>query len=856
MKNKPQNTNKLPLSHIAWWSAPASEIFNRLRTDAHGLSAQAAAKRLRRLGYNRIEQRTLVQPLRLLLRQFQSPLVLMLLFAAVISIITGEWLDASIVLAIVLSGALLGFIQEYNAGNAIEQLRKRITLRSVVWRNGKRVNLAAEEIVPGDIVELSAGSLIPADGLLLNADDFFVNQAVLTGETFPVEKKPGIVPAQSEWIDRTNCVLMGTSVRSGLATMVVTATGQHTAYGQIAAKLNLRPPETEFERGIRRFGAMLTQVMTLLVLLVFAINVILHKPAVDALLFAVALAVGLTPELLPAIISITLSRGATQMAKAGVIVRQLTALENFGSMDILCTDKTGTLTMGIVQLDGALDTVGKASDTVFLSAYLNARLQSGLQNPLDEAIINYSQPDISEYQKTEEIPYDFVRKRLSIAVRKSSDKNSIFDLLITKGAFDSLLEVCSFYKTSYQEEKILDEGEKARLEQLYEKYSKQGFRVLGLAEKRVARRAEYTSADETDMTFCGLLLFFDPPKAEVTAAINQLREMGVSLKIVTGDNRYVAAHIAEKVNLGIEGILTGAQINQLHDEALWHTAELTNIFAEVDPNQKERIITALQKTGHVVGYLGDGINDAPALHAADVGISVDNAVDVAKETADLVLLQHDLNVLAQGIALGRTTFANTLKYVFTTTSANFGNMLSMAGLSLFVPFLPLLPKQILLNNFLSDFPAMTIAGDAVDPEFTSKPQRWRMDFIRNFMLLFGLISSLFDYLTFGLLLLVIKVQEAEFRTAWFIESLLTELVILLIVRTRRLAFKSRPSLALWLSSVAVALVAIIIPYWPGIAQALGFVPLPLEIILMIIGITVLYAISNEIAKYYFFKKSQ
>ena len=839
---------------IPYWRRNPEELFAALSSSAKGLTQAEARQRLAQGGPNRLNDAKLARPLQLFLQQFKSPLVLILVFAALISLLTGAWVDATIVLVIVLASALLGFWQEYSAGNAVERLRSRISLKTTVLRDGQPLAVPVEEIVPGDVVQLAAGSLIPADSVLLEADDFFVNEAVLTGETFPVEKKPGLPPVSETLPQRTNCVYLGTNVRSGSARVLVVGTGKNTEYGRIAGRLNLRPPETAFERGIRRFGALLTQVMTILVLVVFAVNVILDKPPIDSLLFAVALAVGIAPELLPAIISLTLSKGAQHMAQRGVIVRRLAALENFGSMDVLCTDKTGTLTQGVVQLDGALDAQGQASDRVFLAAYLNARFQTGLPNPLDEAILAHARPDISPFEKTEEIPYDFIRKRLSIAVRDTR-RPAGSCRLITKGAFANVLAVCTAVLEPDGSLGPLDAPRREALDAIFSGFSKRGFRVLGLAVRDIAPRAVYTTEDEKELAFAGFLLFFDPPKEGVINTVDDLKKLGVGLKIITGDNRQVALHVAHAVGLETGHVITGGELSQLDGEALVHVTDRTTIFAEVDPNQKERIITALQKAGHVVGYLGDGINDAPALHAADVGISVDNAVDVAKETADFVLLEKNLDVLRQGILQGRITFANTLKYVFTTTSANFGNMLSMAGLSLMVPFLPLLPKQILLNNFLSDFPAMTLANDAIDPEFVEQPRRWDVRFIRNFMLVFGLISSVFDYLTFAALLWWLKVDEAAFRTAWFIESLLTELVILLVVRTRRPLFRSRPGRWLWISTVLVAAVTLALPYFPWTAKLFDFEVLPWPMLVLLAGITAVYAGANEAIKGAFFRRN-
>lgn len=840
------------LSNSPYWSWPIEDLFRRLQSSPHGLSSQAAEEKLSHIGPNRLQSHEQLTPLALLLNQFKSPLVLILVFAAFVSLITGEWMDATIVLLIVVSSAILGFMQEYKASNAVEKLRSQVTLKVKALRDGKPQTILAEAVVPGDIVLLSAGCMIPADGVLIQADDFFVNQAVLTGETFPVEKKPGVVSEKASLSERTNSVYMGTNVRSGSARVLICETGAHTAYGQIAKSLTLRPPETEFERGVHRFGGMLSQVMLVFVLVIFAINVYLKKPVIDSLLFAAALAVGMTPELLPAIISITLSKGAQNMARRGVIVRQLASIENFGSMDVLCTDKTGTLTLGVVKLDGALDAEGNPSETVFLLAYLNAYFQTGLSNPLDEAILSQSKPDIAHFVKTEEIPYDFVRKRLSIAVQDASRDSRTYTL-ITKGALDKIIEVCTRVQENGQS-LPLDDSLKKRLQGNFAGWSDQGFRVLGLATKEVAPRPEYPVEAESEMTFAGFLLFFDPPKPGVDKAVQDLMNLGVSLKVITGDNQRVALHVAQKTGMRVTGVLTGGEINDLRDEALWRQANQVNLFAEVDPNQKERIITALRKTGHVVGYIGDGINDAPALHTADVGISVEDAVDVAREAADFVLLKQDLDVLREGIQLGRQTFANTLKYIFTTTSANFGNMFSMAGLSLFIPFLPLLPKQILLNNFMSDIPAMTIADDAVDPEMVDRPRRWDVSFIRNFMVVFGLISSAFDYITFGLLLLVLKTSEEQFRTGWFVESLLTELFILLIVRTRRPFFKSNPGKLMRVSALLVGIAGVALPYLPVVATVFGFVPLPLPMMLMLLAVAALYGVTNEVAKRIFYNK--
>jgi Mg2+-importing ATPase len=836
----------------AYWSRAPEQLLAALRTTNKGLEPADVKQRLMRYGLNTIKAQQQTTALGLFLNQFKSPLVLILIFAAVVSLVVGEWTDASIVLAVVLGSTVLGFAQEYRASSAVEKLRSRITIKSSVLRGGQPQMLPSEQVVPGDVVLLSAGSLIPADGVVLAANDFFVNQAVLTGETFPVEKQPGTVPANASLAERTNSVFMGTSVRSGTAQMLLVQTGKATVFGQIALRLSLRRLETEFERGIHRFGNLLTQVMLVMVIIVLAVNLFLAKPLIDSLLFSLALAVGLAPELLPAIISITLSHGAQRMAKRGVIVRHLNSIENFGSMDVLCTDKTGTLTEGVVRLDGALDTTGQPSKAVLRYAYLNAHFQTGMNNPLDEAIQAYALqagPDISTEQKVDEIPYDFVRKRLSVVTAGPQGERT----LITKGALDNVLSICDSVQTG-EGVRPLDAARRAGIEQRFSEWSAKGFRVLGVATKTVDGRPEaYARADENALAFAGFLLFFDPPKSDVQQVIADLAKRGVQIKLVTGDNQKVARHVAEAVKLQVTGVLTGSELADLRDEALWHLAERTTIFAEVDPNQKERIILALRKTGHVVGYMGDGINDAPALHAADVSLSVDTAVDVAKDAADFVLLKTDLGILREGIDEGRRTFANTLKYILTTTSANFGNMFSMAGASMFLPFLPLLASQILLNNFLSDIPGITIAGDNVDPEWVEKPRRWNTKFIRNYMVLFGLVSSLFDFLTFGILLFLFRAAPVEFRTGWFIESLLTELVIALVVRTRHPFFRSRPGTLLLVSTLVFIGVTLVLPYLP-FSSLFGFIPLPAPLMLTMLGLTAFYVLAAELAKKYFYSR--
>jgi Mg2+-importing ATPase len=841
-----------PLDALAqYWSRPADQVLETLQSSPSGLRQPVAAERLQVHGPNTLTPAGRVTGLTLLGNQFKSPLVLILVFAATISILVGDWHNAIIVLTIVLGSATLGFIQEYRASDAIEKLRSTLTLKSLVIRGGQEQEIPSSEIVPGDIVLLSAGSLVPADGLVVEAHDLFVNQAVLTGEVYPVEKRPGTVEHDATLIGRVNCVFMGTNVRSGTARVLIVHTAKETVFGQIAERLKLRPPQTEFERGVQGFGFLLTRVMLVIVVVVLCVNILHEKPALDSLLFALALAVGLTPELLPAIISITLAHGAVRMAKSGVLVRRLSAIENFGSMQVLCTDKTGTLTEGTVLLSAALDADGQQSALVLRYAYLNALFETGLSNPLDDALRlagQHANLETAQARKLDEIPYDFIRKRLSIVVDDGSGQAT----LITKGALENVLQTCSAVQHAHGSHP-LDDAARDDVHGRFRHWSGQGFRVLGVAVKHVETRAAYSREDEHEQTFVGFLLFFDPPKCDAAATIADLQSRGVELKVITGDNPLVTQHIAQAVNLPVKGLLTGREIQSLGDEALWYAAERTTIFAEVDPHQKERIILALKQIGFIVGYLGDGINDAPALHAADVGISVNTAVDVARDAADLVLLRPDLDILRDGIDDGRRTFANTLKYILATASANFGNMFSLAAASFMLPFLPLLAAQILLNNFLSDIPAATIAGDNVDPEWVAAPRRWNNRFVSRYMVLFGLVSSIFDFLTFGTLLFVFNASVEMFRTGWFVESLLTELVIALVVRTRRPFFRSRPGTLLLASTLVVTMVALVLPYLP-VSSLLGFVPLPAPLLLMLIGITCLYVVATEIAKSFFYAR--
>ncbi len=835
----------------AFWSIPSSDLIKQLDSSIGGLTSEEGRRRLESIGSNVLRKKKRTDSLTLFVSQFKSPIIIILLFASALSFFLSDQADALIILGIVLASGILGFWQERGAADALAKLLAMVQIKASVLRDGAAVSISIEEIVPGDMVLLSAGDNVPGDCRLLTSRDLFMDEATLTGETYPVEKIEGTVPADTPLAKRTNALFMGTHVVSGKATALVVKTGKSTEFGNISERLRFRSPETEFERGVRRFGYFLMEITLVLVLGIFAINVSLQRPVLDSFLFSLALAVGLTPQLLPAIISINLAHGAKKMAEKRVIVKRLASIENFGSMNILCSDKTGTLTQGVAHVYSSCDIQGKENEKVRLYSYLNSAYQTGFVNPIDEAVRTHSRSDTSEYRRLDELPYDFVRKRLSMLVGYRGGS-----IMIVKGAFNNVLEICKFAETpegSLQDLSAL----RGDIQRQYEGFGAKGLRVLGVAYKNMGAATIISKKDEEDLVFLGFLVLFDPPKDGVLAAIKNLAKLGVSLKVITGDNKLTAAYIVRQVGIEAPTIITGGDIRNMTDEALAKRVGSIDIFAEVEPNQKERIIIAMRKAGHVVGYMGDGINDASALHASDVGISVDTAVDVAKDAADIVLLDKDLEVLAEGVKQGRTTFANTLKYVFMATRANFGNMFSMAGASLFLSFLPLLPKQVLLTNLMTDFPEMAIANDNVDPEMVEKPRRWDIRFIRRFMLTFGLISSIFDYITFAVLLILFSSLpssefEGLFRTGWFVESVISASIIVLVIRTRRSFLKSRPGKYLGRATLVVVAVTMAIPFvLPTVL--FNFQPLPLYFYAILGGIVALYILEAEIAKHYFYQ---
>jgi Mg2+-importing ATPase len=831
---------------------PLDELLITLDSDGSGLSSEEAARRLVAHGANSLAPPAQGGALRLLLRQFTSPIILILSGAALLSFVLDSPTDGLIILVIVLVSGLLGFWQENGAAGAVAQLLRSVQTTARVRRDGSDQEIPVAAVVPGDLLVLSAGAGIPADCRLLEERDLSLNEATLTGESFPVSKHPVAVAADAPLAQRTNMLYLGTHVVSGSGTALVVHTGSATQFASIAARLRHRSPETDFERGVRRFGALLLEVTLVLVIAIFAVNVFLERPVVDSFLFALALGVGLTPQLLPAIISVNLAQGARRMAMRKVIVKRLSSIENFGSMAILCSDKTGTLTEGSARVQRSCGIDGAPDPAVLHHAAVNAGFETGFSNPIDAAIREADGVDLADWSKLDEIPFDFGRKRLSVLARHGDTP-----VMITKGAFLKVLEVCDRAEAADGSTRPLAEVE-PRLRSLYAEWSAEGYRVLGVAVRRwpaegsqVPRRVR--PQDEAGMAFLGLLALSDPLRPGVQATVAELERLGVRLKMISGDNALVAARVGREAGLRNPQVLTGAQLQQLSDIALPVRAEEVDVFAEIEPSQKERLIHALRRAGHVVGYLGDGINDAPALHAADVGLSVQGAVDVAKEAADIVLLEPDLAVLLAGIREGRRTFANTLKYVFMATSANFGNMFSMAGASLLLPFLPLLPKQILLTNLLTDLPEMTIATDRVDPDWIERPHRWSLPFIRRFMVTFGLVSSVFDYLTFAALLWVLKADAAQFRTGWFVESVISAASIVLVIRTRGPLFRSRPSRALVGATGLVVALTLPLP-WTPLGHLFGFVPVPPAFLLLLGLILIAYVACAELAKGWFYRR--
>ncbi len=830
---------------------PLADLFQRLHSTKTGLQASDAAAILETVGPNRIATAKRTSLLTDFIGRFSNPLVLILLFAAGVSASTGDVPSFVIISTIVLISVILDVTQERQAQNAAERLRAQVSLSAKALRDGKPVDVPAVEIVPGDVVLLAAGDLVPADARLIESRDLYVDEALLTGEPYPAEKNVGEATGAARGTAfAPDLVFMGSSVVSGTAKALVLATGRRAQLGSIASALQKPPPPTAFAVAIQRFGMMIVQATIFLVLFVVLVNHIFHRPLLESFLFALALAVGLTPELLPMIVSVTLAHGAIRLSRKDVIVKRQSAIDDLGAMDVFCSDKTGTLTEARIKLVREVDLSGQDSGAVMQMAQLNAAFETGLKSPLDEAILASGKIDLADWRKIDEVPFDFERRRVSILVEGGGRR-----LLIVKGAPEDILGHAASYEQRGALPRPLDAAARKTAEATFNGLGAEGHRVLGVAWREVeADREKANIADERDLTFAGFLAFLDPPKAGAREALSALASLGVALKVVTGDNEQCTRHVCGELGLKVVGTLTGPEIANLTDEALLARVDDTTLFCRVTPPQKSRVISALRRRGHVVGYLGDGINDAPSLHAADVGFSVDTAVDVAKEAAAMILLRKDLGVLADGVREGRKTFMNILKYMMMGTSSNFGNMFSMAGGVLFLPFLPMLPTQILLNNLLYDLSEAMIPLDRVSDSMVARPRRWDLDIVRKFMFVFGPLSSIFDFATFGLLLWVFHASEKLFQTGWFIESLATQTLVIFIIRTAH-PLRDPPHPALAASTLFAFAVAVALPYSP-LGPWLGFVPPPAALMGALALVAVAYLVLVFFVKRWFYKRYQ
>lgn len=813
--------------------APWSLTLEDLLKYGSGLSSKEAHHRLKEYGPNLFKVKKSSSSFALLISQFKSPLILLFLFTAILSAFLKEHTNTILIFIIVSISIFLGFLQERKAVHIIEKLISIVKVKSEVLRDGEKKNIDNEHIVVGDIILFNAGDIIPADAVLLESKDLYVDESMLTGEPLAVEKKEGPLPIDTPINKRINFLFMGSHVVSGFAKALIVATSTNTEFGKVIQTLKAHMPITDFEKSIKEFSIFLMKVTVILIISIFIFNIFLHRPIITSILFSLALAIGLSPQLLPAITSVNLAHGAQHMKHKKVIIKRLSSIENFGSMNLLCADKTGTLTEGKIKVHSTFSFSDQ--EKLALYSYLNAKFQSGYKNPIDDAILNNYSYDTSEYEKIDELPYDFSRKRLTILL-----KHKDHFLNISKGALTQILQICTTVEIDNKIEPLNDHL--PMIMKKYEELASQGFKIIAIAHS--------SKELETNMTFIGFLIFYDPLKKDVLSTIKQLNKYKINLKIITGDNRFSALYIGKKLDLD-SSILTGSEIMKMQDDELQNSIEKIHIFCEIEPSQKERLIRSFKKT-HVVGYLGDGINDASALHTADIGISVNSATDAARDAADIVLLDKNLSVLLDGIKEGRKTFANTLKYIFMATSANFGNMFSMAGISVFLKFLPLMPEQILLMNLFTDVPEMTIASDSVDSEIVEKPIKMDLNFIAKFMLVFGLISSIFDFATFGSLIYLFHADQFQFRTAWFIESVISASMIVLVIRTKKLFFKSRPSFPLMIATFSIFILTILLPYSP-LGTFFQFVKLPLSFYLILTAILILYIFFAEIAKAIFYK---
>ena len=822
------------------------ELFSALSTSQKGLSSEEAAKRAEEYGFNepsRKKKRAVVVEA---LSKFLNPLVIVLLVIGTFSFFFGEKASAFIVFVLVLVSVGITFFQERKSNKEAEKLSELVRTNVTVYRDGNSAEIPIKELVPGDIVDLFAGDMIPADMRIISAKDLFVNQATLTGESMPVEKLTGNKKKTGAAADAENIAFMGSSVVSGTALGAVIKTGSYTQFGNLAVRLATMTVQTSFEKGVNRFVAIMIRAMVALVISIFAINAFFKGDLVEAFLFAIAVAVGLAPEMLPLIVTLNLSKGAIAMSRKQVIVKRLNSIQNFGAMDVLCTDKTGTLTMDQIILEKYCDVVKEPDEEVLKFAFLNSFYQTGLKNLLDKAVLNRSHGLKDElekkYSKADEIPFDFQRRIMSVVVQSGGKYT-----LISKGAPEEIFKRCAKYELDgdlFDLEPLI----MADLKEEYDNLSKDGFRVIAIAYKHIEyAQDKFSKGDESGLVLKGYVAFLDPPKDSTKSTLDQIKKLGIEVKVLTGDNELVTRKICSQVGLDIFGLATGEQVETLSDEELREIVKVTTVFARLSPVQKERIVRALHDNGRIVGFMGDGINDALALKAADVGISVNNAADIAKESADIILLQKDLGVLEDGVVEGRRTFGNIVKYIKMGSSSNFGNMFSMTGSSLLLPFLPMAPIQVLLNNFLYDMSQTAIPTDEVDSDYIKKPRKWNVQSIQRFMVRIGPISSIFDYLTFGLMWFVFGCNNAQdpakvnlFQTGWFIESLVSQTLVIYVIRTGKIPLiQSRPSRFLVFSTLSVIAAGIILPFTP-LASKLHFAVLPPKYFLYLAAMMVAY----------------
>jgi P-type Mg2+ transporter len=830
-----------PSGSIKSLTLPLAPEVPPLVAGGEGLTVAEAARRLVQFGPNLVETGGHFRLLRTGLGLLANPLVVILLVASVVSGIVGETLSAAIIVTIVLLSVALDFFQSFHSEQAASRLQSLVTLTAGVVRDGQLTEVPMRDVVPGDLLELRAGDLLPADATLLSAVTLSVDQAALTGESLPVEKHVGDGPDGQ--------LFAGTSVVSGVGQALVTATGAHTQFGAIAHALVEKAPQTEYERGARSFGLVIMRTVVGLVLFVFLVSAVLHHDALQSLLFALALAVGLTPEFLPMIMTVTLAAGAQRMAHGKVIVKHLSAIENLGTMDVLCSDKTGTLTLGALTMQSAVDVLGTPSDDVLRWACINSALETGVRSPLDAALLAHEHPAIAAYSKRAELPFDFERRRVSVLVSGPEGVQ-----VLTKGAPESMLSACIAMDGARGPIPLAAAHLQSAID-TYERLSRSGYHVLGVARKAVASdKQTLTAEDERDLVLCGFVAFEDPPDASAAEVVAALRQSGVAIKILTGDGELVTRTVCAQVGLKTDRLVLGDELDRLSDSALMVVVEQTDVFARVNPSQKNRLIRTLKRNHHVVGYIGDGINDAPSLHSADVGISVSNGVDVAKAAADVILLEKSLAAIYRGVVEGRRSFGNITKYVLMGTSSNFGNMLSMAVAAAVLPFLPLLPAQILRNNFLYDLSQLSIPTDNVDPSWVARPRKWDTGMIQRFMFGLGPVSSLFDFITFGVMLWMFNAGPELFRAGWFIESLATQTLVIFVIRTAGNPFKSRPSRALVMTVVGGVLAGLFVVVSP-LGSVLGFASLPPLFFGVLVVMTVTYLGVVQVLKRRFYASS-